>query len=69
MGLRKKLAKEYLCVYTCASSTQWLPETTKDNKEKTAQEMVKYGSSNTRDFFVERRFKLAGQYQFLHEKT
>lgn len=53
----------------CASSTQWLPETTKDNKEKRAQEMVKYGSSNTGDFFVERRFKLAGQYQFLQEKT
>ena len=29
----------------CVCSTPWFPETTKDNKERRAQEVVKYGSS------------------------
>lgn len=53
----------------CISSTQWLPETIKDNKEERAQEMVKYSSSHTGDFFVKKRFKVAEQYQFLYWHT
>lgn len=29
----------------CVCSTPWFPETIKDNKERRAQEAVKYGSS------------------------
>lgn len=50
-------------------STQWFPETTKDNKERRAQEMVKYGSSPLKISLKRKMFKLAGQYQFLQEKT
>lgn len=44
-----------LCVNVCVCSTQWFPEATKDNKEKTAQEIGEIWKQPHRKFLEQKK--------------